>query len=125
MIPAGVEIFVALAPINLRWSFDRLASLVESELGRVVRGGALFVFFGKGRTALKILFFDGTGLCLFYKRLDRGLFAVPEPSTSDERCVEIPSHVLDELLDGLRLEVRSGRERKPSARTTRNRKKLH
>ncbi len=125
MIPAGVEIFVALAPINLRWSFDRLASLVESELGRVASGGALFVFFGKRRTALKILFFDGSGLCLFYKRLDRGLFALPEPSTGDERCIEVPSHVLDELLDGLRLEARSGRERPPSARSTRNPKKLH
>ena len=66
MIPAGVKIFVGLVPINLRWSFDRLASLVDAELGRVARSGALFVFFGKRRTALKILFFDGTGMRIFY-----------------------------------------------------------
>jgi hypothetical protein len=52
MIPAGVEIFVALAPIDLRFGFDRLAGLVQAQLGQVARSGALFVFFGKrGRAA--------------------------------------------------------------------------
>jgi transposase len=125
VIPAGVEIFVALAPINLRWSFDRLASLVEAELGRSARAGALFVFFGKRRTALKILFFDGSGLCLFYKRLDRNLFALPEPVAGDERCVEVPSHVLDELLDGLRVEIRGRRGRRRAIPEKPPLKKLH
>lgn len=114
MIPAGVEIFVALAPINLSWSFDRLASLVESELGRIARGGALFIFFGKRRTAVKILFFDGSGMCLFYKRLDAGLFVLPEPRPGDGQCVEISSLALDELLDGLRVEARPPRRRQQS-----------
>ena len=77
MIPSGVEIFVALSPIDLRWGFDRLSGLVDEQLGRTTRSGALFVFFGKRRSALKILFFDGSGLCLFYKRLDRRTFRVP------------------------------------------------
>ena len=66
MIPSGVEIFLGLAPIDLRWGFDRLAGLVDEQIGRAARSGALFVFFGKRRSALKILFFDGGGLCLFY-----------------------------------------------------------
>jgi transposase len=78
VIPPGVEIFLALAPIDLRWGFDRLAGLVESQLGRRPRSGALFVFFGKRRTALKVLHYDGSGLCLYYKRLDRGSFRIPE-----------------------------------------------
>lgn len=116
MIPAGVEIFVGLAPIDLRWSFDRLAGLVESELGRSSRGGALFVFFGKRRTAIKILFFDGTGMCLFYKRLDAKLFALPDPVEGDGRCVEVPSHVLDELLDGISVESKPRPVRKRRVR---------
>ncbi|MFP2926879.1 IS66 family insertion sequence element accessory protein TnpB [Pyxidicoccus sp. 3LG] len=68
MIPHGVEIFVGLEPIDLRWGFERLAGLVEERLGRQTRSGALFVFFGKRRTALKVLFYDGTGLCLFYNQ---------------------------------------------------------
>ena len=114
MIPAGVEIFLGLAPIDLRWSFDRLVGLVESELGRRARTGALFVFFGRRRTALKVLFFDGSGLCLFYKRLDAGAFRLPavEPG---QRCIELPSHVLDELLDGVAVEqVRS--QNRPSTK---------
>jgi transposase len=69
MIPHGVEVFVGLDPIDLRWGFDRLSGLVAERLGREARSGALFLFFGKRRDALKVLFFDGSGLCLFYKRL--------------------------------------------------------
>ena len=114
MIPAGVEVFIALVPIDLRWSFDRLAGLVEGHLGREARGGALFVFFGKRRCAIKVLFFDGTGMCLFYKRLDTGLFTLPDPSGEDGRCIEVEPHVLDELLDGVSVE--------PKRRPARNRK---
>ncbi len=77
MIPHGVEVFVGLEPIDLRWGFDRLAGLVTERIGRDARSRALFVFFGKRRDALKVLFFDGTGLCLFYKRLDAGTFRMP------------------------------------------------
>jgi transposase len=60
MIPRGVEIFVALDPIDLRWGFDRLCGVVTERLGRTARSGALFVFFGRRRTAVKILFVDRT-----------------------------------------------------------------
>ena len=104
MIPSGVEIFVALSRIDLRWGFDRLAGLVGAELGRTARSGALFVFFGKRGTALKILFFDGTGMCMFYKRLDRGTFRIPESSRRDATSVEIDERTLDALLDGVEVD---------------------
>jgi len=69
MIPHGVEVFVGLEPIDLRWSFDRLAGIVTERIGCDARSGAMFVFFGKRREAIKVIFFDGSGLCLFYKRL--------------------------------------------------------
>jgi len=105
MIPAGVEIFVALAPIDLRFGFDRLAGLVQDQLGQVARSGALFVFFGKRKTALKILFFDGSGMCLFYKRADRGVFRVPDPPRPGAASIELSERELDDLLDGIALEV--------------------
>lgn len=101
MIPRGVEVFVGLAPIDLRWSFDRLAGVVESRIARNPRSGALFVFFGRRREAIKVLFFDGTGLCLLYKRLDRGVFRVPEGVDAASETVVIEEHVLDALLDGV------------------------
>lgn len=104
MIPGGVEIFLGLDPIDLRWSFDRLSGLVTERIGRQVRGGALFVFFGRRRDALKILYADGTGLCLFYKRLDRGTFRMPDVHEPGATAVELDERMLDALLDGIEIE---------------------
>jgi len=115
MIPSGVQIFVALDPINLRFSFDRLAGLVKEQIGYEARSGALFVFFGKRRDALKILFFDGNGLCVFYKRLDRGAFRIPESTAPGARHVEVDDASLEALLDGIEVES-SSRPRRARAR---------
>lgn len=109
MIPHGVEVFVALGAVDLRWSFDRLAGVVAERVGREARSGALFVFFGKRREAMKVLFFDGSGLCLFYKRLDRGTFRLPEARDPSATSVEIDERTLDELLDGIDVEPRPPR----------------
>lgn len=105
MIPSGVDIFIGLDPIDLRWGFDRLSGIVTERVGREPRGGALFVFFGRRRDALKILFFDGTGMCQFYKRLDRGTFRVPEPPSPGATAIELDERSLDALLDGIDVEV--------------------
>lgn len=102
-MPRGVEVFVGLDPIDLRWSFDRLAGIAVERIGRDPRSRALFVFFGKRHAAVKVLFFDGTGLCLFYKRLDRGTFSVPEPR-GDASSVQLTEAELEDLLSGLTLD---------------------
>ena len=104
MIPVGAEIFVALEPVDMRLSFDRLAGFARERVGYDARGGALFVFFGRRRDAVKILFADETGLCLFYKRLDRGTFRLPEAVEGGEPVVAIEERMLDDLLDGIDLE---------------------
>ena len=103
MIPHGVDVFVGLDPIDLRWSFDRLCGLVTEKLGREPRGGAMFLFFGRRRDALKILFFDGSGLCVFYKRLDKGTFRVPEAPRDGLVALEIDERTLEDLLDGVEI----------------------
>ena len=105
MIPRGVEIFVGVEAIDLRWSFDRLSGIATERIGRPARSGALFVFFGKRRDAIKVLFFDGTGLCLFYKRLDKGTFRMPEIAT-DATSIAIEERALDDLLDGINVEAK-------------------
>jgi transposase len=105
VIPAGVEVFVALDPIDLRWGFDRLSGVVGQRVGHDARSGALFVFFGKRRTAIKVLFYDGTGLCLFYKRLDKGTFRLPE-SADGEAAIAIEEGALEDLLDGIDLDAK-------------------
>jgi transposase len=107
VIPHGVEIFVGLEPIDLRWSFDRLAGVVGERLGREARSRALFVFFGRRRDAIKVLFFDGTGMCQFYKRLDRGTFRLPEPLDAQATSVALDDRQLDDLLDGIDVEAKA------------------
>jgi transposase len=107
MIPAGVEIFVGLEPIDLRWGFDRLVGVIKERLGREARGGALFVFFGRRRDAIKIFFSDDSGVCVFYKRLDRGNFRVPEALDAEASSVAIDERALDDLLDGIDLEPKA------------------
>jgi transposase len=105
MIPAGVEIFLAAAPIDLRWGFNRLSGVVVEAVGRDVRCGALFLFVGRRRDALKILFYDGTGICLFYKRLDAGRFRLPQRAGDvSAGAIAIDENELGELLDGIDLE---------------------
>jgi len=101
MIPSGVQVFVALEPIDMRWSFDRLAGAALDRVGYDSRSGALFIFFAKRRDSVKVLFFDGSGMCQFYKRLDRGVFRLPDPTAPDARHVELDETLLDALLDGV------------------------
>ena len=103
MIPRGVEIFVALEPIDLRWGFDRLCGVVAERLGRHARSGALFVFFGRRRTAVKVLFVDRTGVCVLYKRLDAGTYRIPEPAIEGDVARLIDERAFDDLIDGIDL----------------------
>jgi len=107
MIPSGVEIFVGLVPVDLRWGFDRLSGIVEEQIGRSVRSGALFVFFGKRKFALKILFFDGSGMCIFYKRLDSAIFRIPDAKQDATGSIVLTERELDDLLDGISIEARA------------------
>jgi transposase len=86
-----------------------LAGIVGERIGRDARSGALFVLFGKRRDAIKCLFFDGTGMCVFYKRLDRSTFRLPAPADEDASCVIIDERALDDLLEGIDVEARAPR----------------
>lgn len=110
MIPHGVDIFVSLDPVDLRWAFDRLAGIIEERFGRNARSGALFIFFGRRRTAVKVFFADRSGLCVFYKRLDSGTYRLPQADSEGATSVRIEERVLEDLLDGI--DVEQGKPRK-------------
>lgn len=63
------------APVDLRKGFDGLSSLVERDLGRDPLTGDLYLFVSRNRLRAKVLLWDGTGLCVYAKRLERGRFA--------------------------------------------------
>lgn len=71
----NLEVFIFKDPIDMRYGFQKLTGLVRASYGMPkLLGGHVFVFFGNNRTRLKVLFFDGTGLCLLFKRLEEGRF---------------------------------------------------
>jgi len=112
MIPAGVQMFVALEPVDMRLGFERLSGLVRERLGYEPRSGALFVFVGKRRETAKVLFHDGTGLCVLHKKIDRGTFSLPVAAERTSH-VEVDDVVLDALLDGIELTAPPDKKKPP------------
>lgn len=75
--PPGVRVYLAMTPCDMRKGMDGLAALAQDVLGADPFSGALLVFRGKRGDMLKILAWDGSGLCLFSKRLEAGRFVWP------------------------------------------------
>jgi transposase len=98
-LPATV--FVAIEPVNLHLSFDRLAGIVREHLGGDPRGDTLFVFHNRRRTHIKILWHDGRGYWVLYKRLDRGTYRIPLAIPPEARSVQVSRRELAVLLQGV------------------------
>jgi transposase len=99
-VDRGQRIFLAAGPTDMRKAFDGLSGLVREELGRNPMSGELFVFCNAARNRLKILLFEGAGLWVLAKRLERGTFAWPAASASGRRT-ELSPEELALLLGGL------------------------
>jgi transposase len=97
----AISVYVCLAPTDMRSSFDRLASAVQQIVCQNPLSGHLFVFVSKRRTMLKILFWDRTGYCQYFKRLEHGTFALPSAGEGDARSMPISFEALQLLLDGI------------------------
>lgn len=116
MIPAGVQVFVAMESVDLRCGFERLAAIARDRIGYDARSGALFVFIGRRGATAKVLFFDGTGMCIVHKRLDRGTFRVPAPPTDGATHLEIDESAFEALFDGLAITPEPTTTRTPRGR---------
>ena len=71
----AIRVFVRSVPTDLRKGFDGLYGLVCNDLGQDPLRGDLYLFMNTRRTSAKVLHWDGTGLCVYAKRLSRGTFA--------------------------------------------------
>jgi transposase len=76
-LPRGLAVFMYGEPVDMRKSFNTLSALVAHEMKRDLLEGDLFLFVGRDRKRAKVLYFDGTGLCLLSKRLEQGQFGAP------------------------------------------------
>ena len=79
-VPPGVRILLAAQPVDFRKGMDGLAALVQQALRADPFAGDVFIFRPKRADRVKILVYDGTGLCLYAKRLEAGRFSWPSPA---------------------------------------------
>jgi transposase len=79
---SNIRVFAYCSPADMRKGFEGLAALVRNELSKDPTSGALYLFTNKRRTLAKALWFDGSGLCVLSKKLERGRFAALWEHTS-------------------------------------------
>lgn len=98
----GVQIVLATEPVDLRRGHDGLVTLVRSLWRADPYSGTLFVFFGRRRDRVKVLFFSAGGFVVYYKRLERGRFCMPHvPEAASQIVLDAASLAM--LLDGVDL----------------------
>lgn len=97
-VPAGVRVYLALGATDMRKGFDGLSVRAQEVLRADPFSGHLFVFRGKRGDLIKVLYWDGQGLCLFAKRLERGRFIWPQ---AREGSVTLSPAQLAMLLEGI------------------------
>jgi transposase len=105
---SDVRIFLCATPIKMSCSFDTLMGLAQTVFDQDPLSGHLFLFFNRERNRVKILFWDQDGFCIWYKRLEVGVFQFPE-AARDEQGIELDYVQLSQILGGL--DLRNGRRR--------------
>jgi len=96
--PANTRVWLVAGLTDMRKGFDGLAALVQTQLLLEPFSGQVFVFRGRRGDLIKLLWFDGQGLLLLAKRLERGRFVWPQAS---EGRVVLSSAQLSMLLEGI------------------------
>lgn len=103
-LPPGIQVFMAMEPVDCRKSFDGLSAAVETVFQRNVLDGHLFLFLNRKRDRIKILWWDRDGKAIFAKRLERGSYELPrhEPGTKQ---LQLDATQLALLLGGVQLDA--------------------
>lgn len=96
--PANTHIWIAAGVTDMRRGFTGLSALVQTTLEAEPLSGHVFVFRGRRGDLIKILWFDGDGLCLFAKRLERGRFIWPK---AESGTVSLTRAQLSMLCEGI------------------------
>ncbi len=96
--PPSTKVYLSLAPCDMRKGFDGLSAQVRNILQLDPFSGAVFLFRGKRGDRLKALVWDGSGLCLYAKRLERGKFVWPR---AHEGALRLSAAQLAMLIEGL------------------------
>jgi transposase len=108
-LPPTVRVFIAVQATDLRKGFDGLAAVTRNVIRADPMSGHLFVFFNRRSDRSKVLYWDRSGWCVFYKRLERGTFKLPRISLAGAAHIELEAAELALVLEGI--DLRDARRR--------------
>ncbi|MBL8237421.1 MAG: IS66 family insertion sequence element accessory protein TnpB [Bryobacterales bacterium] len=108
-LTTATRVFVAPGATDMRKGFDGLFGLVRDLLGEDPLSGHLFLFANRDRTRVKVLVFDGSGLWVCSKRLEKGRFAWPKAAEGQKR-IAMRAEELTMLLSGIDLKQTKARK---------------
>ena len=89
--------------VDMRKGFDGLCGVIQNELKRTPTDGSAYVFINKGRDKMKILYWDGTGFWLYYKRLEAGRFEPVSRKPITHKSIQITHTTLLAIIEGITL----------------------
>jgi transposase len=112
VISSSTRIYACTVAVDMRRSFDGLALAARQHVGGNPQGGDLFVFVNRRGNRLKALWWDRTGYCLLYKRLERALFRLPRAAEPGAESVAIDAGMLAKILEGEALPPRREKKRR-------------
>jgi transposase len=99
----SLKIFVLVEPCDMRKGFNGLYGMVSTNIGEDPRSGALFAFSNRRHTRIKILYFDGSGLWVLTKRLEKGTFSWPKVIQGESTKLKLTPEAFAMLTDGVDL----------------------
>ena len=80
----SIRLFMCKKPVDFRFGFDGLANQCKKLAGKDPYSGSVFLFFNRSMTKAKLIYFDGTGSVMIWKRLEKGKYKLPKVSESGE-----------------------------------------
>ena len=98
----NARVFLAREPVDMRKQFHGLIAMAEEVLKQDPLTGHLFVYINRRRDRIKVLYWEDTGYCIWYKQLQRGTYELP-PVNDQSVCIELTMSQLSLILDGIEL----------------------
>ncbi|MGO1672222.1 MAG: IS66 family insertion sequence element accessory protein TnpB [Sphingobacterium sp.] len=108
-LSAGFQYYLYRGVTDFRCGMDSLSGLVRRELAQDPLNGAIYIFFNRSRSQVKLLHFEGDGFSLYHKRLERGTFELPSGNPGED--LRISSDCLQLILQGIQLQSVRRRKR--------------
>ena len=110
MLPSSSRYFMHSGKVDMRKGVDGLSGVIQQDFNQNALSGDVFIFLNQNRNRIKLLHWQGDGFAIYYKRLERGTFEIPQADPAN-KAITITHHQLQYILDGIVLSCIKKRKR--------------